>query len=187
MFRGLYQGFKQRIFARRVYRWRLYCHDLQSIPEIPRNPTDHVTRLDPAHVETVLEVYPADLAQDIARLASGKTCYIGYAGSRAAHFTWVQDKGVYLLADIGPRERIRAGDFWIFSSRTADWARGRHIFPITVAFILREYRANGYERAFAYVAEENKASIHGMERAGFVVRKRMRTLLVSRYVFALPW
>lgn len=186
MIGSLYQGIKRRLLARRVVVTRLYCHDLSYIPEIPLASTDAIAPLDPARIETVLEVYPVDLAQDRQRLASGDNCVIGWVGARAAHFNWVRDKGVYPMPGTGRRKAIKAGEFWIFSSRTAEWARGRRLQPAAIAYILRQYRERGYKRAFILVDELNNASIRGIERTGFVLEKRFRGLSINRFIIPLP-
>ena len=171
---------------RRVRVMRLYTHDLRSVPDVPLQSGDCIATLERSRCAVLRDVYPVDLAEDRSRLDQDHKCFVGWADGRAAHFSWVQDSGVHEIGGTWRRDAIQPGDFWIYSCRTADWARGRRLYPATLVTILRMYKNLNYQRALIYVAEENEASISGIERAGFVLAERIRSVAIRASLFPLP-
>ena len=173
-------------FRRRFRVMRLYTHDMQSIPTIELAPGDTIAPLDPDRIDILRDVYAVDLAEVRSRLERGETCYIGWSAGRAAHYHWIQDQGVHDIRGTWRRETIRPGDCWIYSARTAEWARGRRFQPAAIAAILREYQRRGYRRALAYIAEENAISIKATQRTGFVLAGRIRSFAWRTSLLPLP-
>jgi hypothetical protein len=165
---------------------RLYTHDLQCIPTVELDPGDRIEPLDRRRSDILLDVHPVDLVDDSTRLERGETCFIGWSDGRPAHFSWVQDRGVHEIRGTWRRDTIQHGDFWIYSCRTAGWARGRRLYPAALVAILRKYKSQTYRRALIYVAEENIASINGVERAGFVLTERIRSLAWRSSLLRFP-
>jgi hypothetical protein len=165
---------------------RLYTHDLASIPSIELQPGDRVEALDPDQSECLLDIHEVDPAEDRGKLDRQEKCFIGWSLGRPAHFSWVQDVGVHDIRGTWRRDRIHPGDFWIYSCRTADWARGRRLYPAALVTILRTYRKQNYQRALIYVAEHNAASINGIERAGFVLSEKIRSIAWRTSLLWLP-
>jgi hypothetical protein len=173
-------------WRRRCRVTRLYTHDLRTVPDFPLQPGDSIERLDPSRCDVLREVHPVDLSEDRARLDQNQACFVGWSQGRAAHYSWAQDAGVHEIRGTWRRDTIQPGDVWIYSCRTADWARGRRLYPAAVVAILRAYKSQGYRRAVIYVSEENMASINGIERAGFVLAERIRSFAVRASLLPLP-
>lgn len=171
---------------RRVRVMRLYTHDLRSIPDVPLQSGDNVATLERSRAGMLRDIYPVDLSEDQSRLDQEHKCFVGWSHGRAAHFSWVQDSGVHEIRGTWRRDAIQPGDFWIYSCRTADWARGRRLYPAALVTILRKYKNLNYRRALISVAEENGASISGIERAGFVLAERIRSFALRASLFPLP-
>jgi hypothetical protein len=170
----------------RVRVMRLYSHDLEFIPAVELESGDRIERLGRNRSEILLDVYAVDPVDDRARLDRDEKCFVGWSAGRAAHFGWVQNAGVHEIRGTWRRETIQRGDFWIYSCRTADWARGRRLYPAALVSILRMYKRLHYQRALIYVAEENIASIKGIERAGFVLAESIRSLAWRSSLLWLP-
>ena len=171
---------------RRVRVMRLYTHDLRSVPDVPLQPGDRIEALDPSRYSILREIHPIDVSEDQARLEAGHKCFVGWSHGRPAHFSWIQDAGVHRIRGTWRRDAVQPGDLWIYSVRTAEWARGRRLLPAALATILREYKSRNYQRALATIAEENVASIRGAERAGFVLSERIRSFAVRSSLIPLP-
>lgn len=171
---------------RRIRVMRLYTHDLRSIPDVALQPGDRIEALDPGQHRILREIHPIDVSEDQSRLEAGHKCFVGWSNGRPAHFCWVQDAGVHRIRGTWRRDAIQPGDLWLYSGRTAEWARGRRLLPAALATILREYKRRNYQRALATIAEDNVASIRGAERAGFVLAERIRSLAVRSSLFPLP-
>ena len=171
---------------RRVRVMRLYTHDLQSVPDVPLQPGDRIEALDPSRYSILREIHPIDISEDQSRLEAGHKCFVGWSNGRPAHFSWIQDAGVHQIRGTWRRDAVQPGDLWLYSARTAEWARGRRLLPAALSTILREYKRRNYQRALATIAEENVASIRGAERAGFVLSERIRSFAVRSSLFPLP-
>jgi RimJ/RimL family protein N-acetyltransferase len=165
---------------------RLYTHDLEFIPGVEPEPGDCIEPLDRNRGEVLLDVYAVDPVEDRTRWDRGEKCFVGWSAGRAAHYGWVQDAGVHEIRGTWRRETIQSGDFWIYSCRTADWARGRRLYPAALVSILRTYKSLSYRRALIYVADENTASINGIERAGFELAESIRSLACRNSLLWLP-
>src|SRR5262245_14805178 len=173
-------------WRRRFRVMRLYAHDLASIPTVTLAPGDRIEPLDPNRRDILLDIHAIDLSEDSSRLSRGQKCFIGWSNGKAAHYCWVQDTGLHDIRGTWRREPIRPGEFWLYSGRTAEWARGRRLCPGTLVTILRQYKRDGFTRGFATVAEENRASISAIERAGFVLTERIRSLAFRSALLRLP-
>jgi hypothetical protein len=171
---------------RRVRVIRLYSHDLSTIPAVELEPGDRIDLLDRRCNDLLLDVHPVDTAEDRGRLDRDEKCFVGWSAGRASHFSWVQDRGVHDIRGTWRQETIQPGDFWIYSCRTAERARGRRLYPAALATILRHYKRQQYRRALIYVADGNISSINGIERAGFVMTARIRSLAWRRSLLWLP-
>lgn len=121
----------------------VYRHDLGNIPVFPLDPDCRIEVLDPAQVERLREVYPVNMTEKHRRLAAGHTCYVAVVGGKFAHYNWVQADGFHPIQDSGRRRRVRPGELWIYSGRTAEWARGRRLQTAVLAAILADARRQG--------------------------------------------
>ena len=173
-------------YRRRLRVMRLYAHDLAVIPTVTLAPGDSIEPLDPDRPHILRDIYAVDLSEDSGRLSRGQKCFIGWSDGKAAHYCWVQDAGLHDIRGTWRREPIRPGEFWLYSVRTAEWARGRRLFPGAMVTILRQYKRDGFTRGLVTVAEENRASISAIERAGFVLTERIRSFAVRSTLLRLP-
>ena len=82
--------------------------------------------------------------------------------------------------------RVRTGNFWIHACFTADWARGRHIYPTVLRRILHNYRERGFRTAWIYVVDSNLASRKGIAYAGFELVSHLRSLSIGSLVIPFP-
>lgn len=181
---------KKRIFTNRLRRTLLYKRDLRA----PEDPSSSILpegcaiwTLDANDTRTLQTIYPIDSEEDLRRLEGGQTCYVASLAGRLAHFSWAQRSGVHEIAGTGRYRKIVDGDVWIYSARTAEWAKGRSVYPAVLRYIMRDSAAMGCHRAWIYVAEENVPSIRGIEKAGFIRVGRLRTLLIRKYRIPLLW
>ncbi len=144
----------------------LYCHDLESIPEIARPEGITVGELDFARTDALQAVEAHNAADLAARQARGDRCYLAALDGRTAHFSWVQAAG-------GTPWRGRGGRFplppvnsgFIIASRRSGLAAG--LYSFVLARILQDYRKAGYSRCWIYTTWRNTASQRGILRAGF--------------------
>lgn len=124
-----------------------------------------------------------DLDECLQRFERGDRCYVVSIDGRVAHYSWVQRSGSHPISEAGVSVRVEDGAFWIYHCRTAEWARGRGIYPATLAKIVNDCFAEGYCTAWIYTAKSNVASQKGIVRAGFGLVTTLRSLRMgSQYL-----
>ena len=166
-----------------ISRTNLYRHDLEAFVTVePLVPCD-VKPLDEAEVDILHEVWPVNLNDMRTRLHRGDSCFICFVNNRVAHYSWVQVSGSHEIREVSQRFEILPCHAWIYHCRTAEWARGKQIYPFVLTQILDLCKSRGCRQAWIYTAPENIASQHGICKAGFVFQKR----LVSTNLFGLPF
>jgi hypothetical protein len=136
----------------------------------PAKVLDYALELDllkPERVGRLQEIGPFDVLDGQRRLQRGDHCYTVDVDGCLAHYSWVQSSGTHPITEAGVRAAVRYGEFWIYHCRTADWIRGKRIYPVVLQRIVNEYFDNGYHTAWIYASQENIASQKGILRAGF--------------------
>jgi hypothetical protein len=123
--------------------------------------------LSPENMAELSELGPFDLAVAARRFERGDHCYGCYLDGKLAHYSWVQQSGQHPIEEAGVSRPLAPGEFWIYHCRTADWARGRGIYPATLARIVSEFFDAGYQTAWIYTTRHNISSQKGIGRAGF--------------------
>lgn len=179
-------GIERRLEAKRFSVTLLYVHDLGVIPEVAAAAGCRIERLEAERARLLTEVETIDSAQVQARFRRGDACYLGLADGRPAHFNWAQTSGRHPLSGTGRTFSVRNKEVWLYSAFTAEWARGRRLQPAATAMMLRDAKQNGCSRAWIYVNETNSASRKSVERVGFRVARRLRSVWISRYCLPLP-
>jgi RimJ/RimL family protein N-acetyltransferase len=141
--------------------------------------------LQPNAVKTLQDIGPFDAAEGLRRLERGDECFTVSIDGRLAHYSWVQQTGSHEISDAGLFVPVKEREFWIFNCRTADWARGRGIYPAVLARIVRERLAGGSRTAWIYTSEDNLASQRGILRAGFQPAGTLRAVRVGTRYYPL--
>ena len=84
------------------------------------------------------QVCPVDMQRMVKRFRRGDRCYVAWADGMAAHFCWVQTTGWHYLLSAGLWQYITKGEVWLYHGHTAEWCRGRGIYPYVLTRILRD-------------------------------------------------
>lgn len=120
------------------------------------------------------------------RWAAGDRCYCVYLADKLAHFSWVKTKGLQPIVEAGITVNVEDSHFWIYHCWTAEWARGRKIYPAVLRAIIDEHFSTGYACAHIYTSRKNTPSQNGILRAGFrYIGSKWALRLGSRW-FSLP-
>lgn len=122
-------------------------------------PTERADRLS--------EVEPWNIKEARHRFQRGDLCYVASIGVRLAHYSWVQRSGSHAITEAGVSVPVETGAFWIYDCRTAEWARGKGLYPATLRRIVAEHFETGYSTAWIYTTRQNVASQRGIMRVGF--------------------
>ena len=126
-----------------------------------------------------------DSNEFVQRLRRGDRCYTATIDGRVAHYSWVQRSASHPITEAGVSGPAGNGAFWIYHCVTADWAKGRGIYPATLQRIVRDYFAEGDSTAWIYTSKRNVASQKGILRAGFTHVATLNALRVGRHFFSM--
>jgi hypothetical protein len=132
--------------------------------------------LSPAQASQLQGIGWFDLDECLQRFQRGDRCYTVSIDGRIAHYSWVQRSGSHPITEAGVRVPVEDRAFWIYHCQTAQWARGRGIYPATLEKIVHDSFAEGYCTAWIYTSKQNVASQKGIARAGFGLVTTLRAL-----------
>lgn len=159
-----------------INRILLYRHTLHEIPSIaPTIPCD-VDHLGESDLPRLREVWRVPLDEMKARLERGDQCFAARVEGQIAHYSWAQFSGWHPINAVGQRVEVQPGNVWVYHCRTAEWARGRGIYPFVLTRILNESTSRNCRAAWIYAEMDNAASIRGIEKAGFSIYKKLLAL-----------
>ena len=109
------------------------------------------------------------------RLTSYNLAYVGFDSGKIVHESWVSFDTL-LPSQFGFDSRFPV----IGYSRTLSAYRGRSIYPCVLSYILHDLRTrNISSNAYILVSPENKASIRGIEKAGFELVAHLKGLRIA--------
>jgi hypothetical protein len=141
--------------------------------------------LSPAQVGQLAEIGWFDEAEGLDRLRRGDRCYTVSIDGRLAHYSWVQRSANHPITEAGISVPVGNGAFWIYHCHTAEWARGRGIYPSTLERIVNDCFAEGDCTAWIYTSKQNIASQKGILRAGFSLVTTLLALRMGSQCFPL--
>ena len=71
------------------------------------------------------------------------------------------------IARLVPFRAVREGDVFFYDCHTAEAQRGRSIYPAALTEALRRFQGASGRSAYIRVRSDNRASVRGIEKAGF--------------------
>jgi hypothetical protein len=102
-----------------------------------------------------------------ARFARGERCFAALVDECIACYAWV-------VAGAPARDTAQlvlgAEDFYIYNVRTARAMRGNGLYPFLLQAICDQLFAAGFRQALIRAESANRASVKGIEKAGFTQR-----------------
>lgn len=117
------------------------------------------------------------------RKEDGDECRTVAIDGRIAHYSWIKRSGEIDLMEVGIKEPVQRGEFWIYHCWTEPWARGRRIYPAVLNHILHEQFDAGMRCARIYTLRSNAASQRGIARAPFRYTGSVKSLRVGKHYF----
>jgi len=141
--------------------------------------------LSRSRIGQLKEVGWFDSNEFVQRLRRGDRCYTASIDGRLAHYSWVQRSASHPITEAGVFGPAGNGAFWIYHCVTADWAKGRRIYPATLQRILRDCFAEGDSTAWIYTSKQNVPSQKGILRVGFNQVATLSSLRVGSHYFCI--
>ena len=139
----------------------------EPVPDLPLAADLTVIRVSPEDAQLLCQAQYADAGLNRSRFEEGDSCYAALLAGRLAHHSWVKRRGLQQVPEAGREYPVQPGEFWIYHCWTAEWARGKKIYPCVLAHMTREQFQQGLKLARIYTIGSNVASQHGIARAGF--------------------
>lgn len=144
-------------------------HDLPCPAVIRRVNRDNMD--DALHMEV-----PEKVAEFRALLQRGDAGYYAYLNEAVVHRSWVQFGPGIAQCELGVMFRLEAGDSYVHHSKTYPNARGQGIYMAVLSQISHDMRVEG-RNVFIATVQSNPASIRGIEKAGFRLLRRVRSII----------
>jgi hypothetical protein len=107
----------------------------------------------------------------------GELVYGAYLGGRLMHRSCLQPGPGIARCEHRVTFPLRRDEAYIHNCRTHPAGRGRGMYPATLSRIARDWKSGGRE-LFVATVESNTASMRGIERAGFSMVRRVRSLVL---------
>ena len=137
--------------------------------------------LRPEEIPLLGPLSESDLGQAALRLKRGDRCYVARLDGKLAHHTWAQTSGLHPITEAGVERPVESGEFWIYHAHTAEWARGRRLYPTALSRILCDHFRDGFKTAWVYTQDFNTISQKGIERSQFERVAILRALRCGRF------
>lgn len=163
-----------------------YLYRLASSDELPRVSADPAVTwrlISTNEVDSLCSIGPFEVSDCPPRFLRGDLCYGAFLDGRLAHYSWVQRAGLHPIIEAGRSVPVENGHLWLYQCRTAEWARGRKIYPATLQLIARDAFADACTTAWIYTSRENVASQRGIGQAGFTQVGTLLALRVGTHYF----
>lgn len=120
------------------------------------------------HRATIEEIYqwqrdPALWAIELwwRELKGTQICYLAYWDGKPAHIHWLSTS-----SESNPYFELKPNEAMTGPSLTYPWARGRGISPQTIAYMAKDYMAQGIRTFYACVETGNTSSQRSVQKAG---------------------
>ena len=107
-------------------------------------------------------------------LKHGDSGYYAYLNNKCVHRIWVVHEGnvsIHSFYSIA----LNSKQVYIHWGETAIWARGCGVFPKALGVIKNEHRDS---EILVAINEKNISSRRGAEKAGFIIKERIKVLVV---------
>lgn len=120
------------------------------------------------NVRSRSDAVPWELRCDLYDGVSDFFVYRDPEGGAFGHISWVYHKG-----DPNRTLRLADGECEIMFCLTLPEFRGLGLYPMALREIQQDLKRRGYRRCFICVEADNRASIRGIEKAGFAYAGRL--------------
>ncbi|MEY4640384.1 MAG: hypothetical protein RLZZ227_378 [Pseudomonadota bacterium] len=159
----------------------VYRHSLNdsSLLSLPPNPSVQFVKIDKpgsALFERLCSLYPrSNFFERMER--GGRQCFVAMRQDMIVGYAWVASSTLY-IDEIACMYPVAQSEIFIYDCFIDEHCRGQGIYPALLGAVLQDHcrRYNGLERACIAAVSDNRASIRGILKAGFVELTRVRYL-----------
>jgi GNAT superfamily N-acetyltransferase len=142
------------------------------------DPSLEIKELRRSDIDRMLKVMYLSCADIYNRFDRGERCFAVMDGEEIAAYIWEQfdiKRMEELLLDF----KLRPNQAWFYNAVTLKHARGRGYYQNIMRYTTKVMKEEGFDELFGFAEERNRASIRGLEKAGYkiVVKVQMKKLL----------
>jgi len=120
---------------------------------------------------------PAQVEMLRKRASRGDIVYRACLGGRMMHRGCLQPGPGIARCEHRVAFPLRRGEAYIHSCRTHADGRGRGMYPATLSRMAQDWKARGSD-VYVATVESNLASMRGIEKAGYSMTRRVRSLVL---------
>jgi len=128
--------------------------------------SDDVVELTRDDIDQLLGVMYVGRKDLLARFDRGERCFAVLENNRVISFFWSQ-VNLKDWEEMDLRLDLQRDRSWMYNSITVKQARGRGLYPKIIRHMFETLRRTGVNHFFVDVQPHNRASIRGLEKAGF--------------------
>ncbi len=129
------------------------------------------------NVNDALDMAPPKMtAQFRALLQDGQAGYYAYFNGQVRHRSWVQFGPGIARCELGVKFRLEAGESYVHYSETHPSMQGQRLYSAVLSQIAHDMHTKG-QTVFIATVRNNPASIRGIEKAGFRLLRRVRSII----------
>lgn len=119
---------------------------------------------------------PEMIARFRALLQDGQAGYYTYFNGQVRHRSWVQFGPGIARCELGVKFRLEAGETYVHYSETHPSMRGQRLYSAALSQIAHDMHTKG-QTVFIATVRSNPTSIRGIEKAGFRLLRRVRSII----------
>jgi len=166
---GTMSGFL--LSARTIWVYQRSCaDDAQIIPAAVDARCEEIGIERMAEIDAIMYHPTASLRR---RFENGERCFVAVAGEMPASYAWVVPGKSRGAARIRPAS-LRDDQFYLYNVRTLRKMRGKALYAFLLTSICSLLAREGFREAVIRIDAANRASIAGVEKAGFVRAAALR-------------
>jgi RimJ/RimL family protein N-acetyltransferase len=151
------------------------------------DPSLEIKELALSDIDQILAVMYFSRAEICRRFGRGDRCFAVIDGGEIATYFWARF-GVWRLNELFLEFKLKPNQAWFINAFTVKSARGRGYYPNIIRYMSRTLASEDFDEFFVNAEERNRASIRGIEKAGFkrMAKVQMKKLLSkARYKMSI--
>jgi|GEM_PF-3470271 len=115
----------------------------------------------------------AEIARIESRLQQGDKPYLAFSGLTLVNISWLCKRPRVAVTELWGTFAFGPDEAYINNCQTSFLFRGKNIYPVVLQRILKDLYNEGIKKVYIACKSSNKASIRGIQKAGFSPFKKL--------------
>jgi hypothetical protein len=130
------------------------------------DPSLNIKELTAGDIDSMLEVMYVSRSGLQRRFDRGDRCFAVVDNGNIISYFWARF-GLKDSCELHLKFELKPHQAWMYNAITVRSARGRNLYPNVIRYMAKALLQSSVEEAFVDVELRNKASIQGLEKAGY--------------------